>query len=65
MDIEVRNSEDTKIGVVPTGDYTIDLAPGVYTLAIGGSQFTIRSESFSVKVGETTHFNTTLVVVYP
>jgi hypothetical protein len=49
MDIEVRNSEDTRIGVVPAGEYSIDLAPGVYTLAIGGSPFPIRSESCSVK----------------
>ena len=65
MDIEVRNSEDKRIGVVPAGEYSIDLAPGVYTFAIGGSPFLIRSESFSVNVGETTHFDTTLVVVYP
>jgi hypothetical protein len=65
MNIEVRDSEDKQIGVVPAGEYSIDLAPGVYTLAISGGPFPIRSESFLVRVGETTHFDTTLVVVYP
>lgn len=65
MKIEVRDSEDKRIGVIPAGEYSIDLAPGVYTLAIAASPSPIRSESFSVKIGETTHFDTTLVVVYP
>ena len=65
IQIEVRNSEDEKSGVVPSGDYSLDLAPGVYTLVIPGGPFEIRSEPFTVIVGETTHFDTTLVVVYP
>jgi hypothetical protein len=65
MDIEVRNTDDKRIGVVPAGEYSIDLPPGVYRLAIAGGPFPIQSEEFSVKVGETTYFNTTLVVVYP
>jgi hypothetical protein len=64
--IEVRNSEDKEVAVVPPGNYSLDLAPGEYTLVFTDGTFAKpRSETFSVKVGETTHFDTTLVLVYP